>query len=185
MPNSAPNDPLAKLKALTKSTAGEATFAHESEEEVLRRLLGVFARVPTGQALLDGAKAHGIGIKLLKGQSEFSYSPDSNIVYLGLPAGQAAPRARMLLHLAMGLKEAEQQFTGLPRPNPQGMTPDQFAEIHVQKQKLILFSMIYFAHELVTQLGLREILDELTKMGHINLYEAYEEDLQSASNNKV
>ena len=116
MPDTVKIDPLAKLKALTKSSGGDNSFVHESEADVLRRLLGIFTRVPAGRALMDMANQYGIAIKLLKGQNNFSFSPESKTVYLGLPASQTAPKARMLLHLAMGLQEAEQEFIGLPRP---------------------------------------------------------------------
>ncbi len=181
MPDAAKSDPLAKLKALTKSSGGDNSFAHESEADVIRRLLGIFTRVPTGQRLMDMANQYGIAIKLMKGQNDFSFSPDTKTVYLGLPAGQTAPKARMLLHLAMGLQEAEQEFTGMPRPTLT-MPREQFAQIHVEKQRAIFYTMCEVAHQLVNQLGLREILDELLKMGHIDLYEAYEEDLQDVSN---
>lgn len=177
-------DPLAKLRALTKTTSGETPFQHESETDVLRRLTAIFTRIPAGQTLIDMANRHGIEIKLLKGRNDFSFSPDTKTVYLGLPAGQSLPRARMLLHLAMGLAEAEQEFIGMPRPSL-NMPKEQFAQIHVEKQRGILFYMCVVAHELVNQLGLREILDELTKMGHINLYKAYEEDLRDAQEKGV
>ena len=111
-------DPLAKLKALTKTETGSSTFQHESEEDVLRRLTGIMSRVPRGQALLDDAERHGVKIKLLKGKNDFSYSPETNTVWVGLPGGQTMPKARMLLHLSMGLKEAVQEHEGVPRPHP-------------------------------------------------------------------
>ena len=67
MPDAAKSDPLAKLKALTKSSGGDNSFAHESEADVIRRLLGIFTRVPTGQRLMDMANQYGIAIKLMKG----------------------------------------------------------------------------------------------------------------------
>lgn len=173
-------DPLAKLKALTKTEAGPSTFQHESEEDVLRRLTGIFARVPAGKALFDDATRHGVQIKLLKGKNDFSYSPETDTVWLGLPGGQTMPKARMLIHLFMGLKEGVQEHEGVPRPDIR-LPEDQFVAIHVEKQHDILLAMVEFAHELITQLGLREILDELRKMGHIKLYEAYVEELQRHS----
>lgn len=171
-------DPLAKLKALTKSQSGDASFQHESEEDVIRRLTGILGRVPRGKYLLDSAERHGTQIKLLKGKNEFTYSPETNTLWLGLPGGQNMPKARMLLFLTMGLREAHQEFEGAPRP-PVNMPAAQFGEIHHQKQTDILLELIKVTHELVNQLGLREILDELKKLGHYNIYEAYEEDLRN------
>lgn len=177
-------DPLAKLKALTKTESGASTFAHESEDEVLRQLLGVFAKVPTGKELVDKSKEYNIAIKLLKGKNDFSYSPETNTVFLGLPAGQTAPKARMLLHLAMGLEEARQEFEGLPRPDT-SYAKQHFIQINMEKQRHILFNLCKIAEELENSLGLREVVDELDKMGHTEFYKAYLEDLDAYKEKKV
>lgn len=174
------HDPLAKLKALTKSSSGDAPFQHESEEDVLRKLTSIFGKTETGAHLLQAAHNHGTQIRILKGQGDFSFSPESNIVYLGLPAGQSAPKARMLLYMAMGLEEARQEYEGIPRP-PMHTPVAQQTEINIQKQTDIHFQMCAVAHELIQNLGLREILDEIEKMGNTGLYEAYLEDLKTAS----
>ncbi len=169
-------DPLAKLKALTKSQTGADPFFSDSEEDIVKKLLGILSRVPAGERLLAEAQQHGIGVRILKTQAAFSYSPESNIVYLGMPGGQTNPKSAMLINLSMGLTEAIQEHTGMPRP-PLNMPHAQLSQIHIEKQIDIMERMCEIAYQLVNTLGLREILDELTKMGHIDLYTAYEEDL--------
>jgi hypothetical protein len=173
-------DPLAKLRALSKSETGTSPFAHDNEDEILRQLLGVFTQVPTGQELVDKSKSHGTKIKLLKGRNDFSFSPESNTVYVGIPPVQSGAKAQMIIHLAMGLEESRQQFEGMPRPDV-AVGRDQFALIHEQKQHAMLLKMCQAAYECINSLGLREMLDELKKLGHIELYEAYEKELRGVS----
>lgn len=173
------HDPLAKLKALTKSSSGAVPFEHETEDEVLRKLTSILAKTETGNRLLQAAHGHGTQIRILKGRGDFSFAPESNIVYIGMPAGQSAPKARMLLYMAMGLEEARQEYEGIPRPPVMAPTA-QKAEINIQKQTDIHFQMCAVAHELIQNLGLREILDEIAKMGNTDLYEAYLEELRTA-----
>lgn len=170
-------DPLAKLKALAKSETGADPFTHEGEDAILRQLLSVFIQTPTGKELVDKSKLHQTGIKLLKGRNDFSYSPESNTVYLGIPPIQSGAKARMLLFLAMGLEEARQEFEGMPNPRLPINTEGVF-QIHTQKQEDILFVMCHFAYECINSLGLREILDEVEKIGHIGVYKAFEQDVR-------
>lgn len=173
-------DPLAKLRALSKSETGTSPFSHDSEDEILRQLFGVFVQTPTGKDLVDKSKINGTTVKLLKTGNNFSYSVESNTLYLGIPPVQSGAKARMIIHLAMGLEEARQQFEGMPRPDV-SVGRDQFALIHEQKQHAMLLTMCQVAYECINSLGLREILDELQKLGHIELYEAFEKELRTVS----
>lgn len=175
-PNKPVLDPLAKLKVLSKSSDNNDPFRHESEDAILSKLLDIFTRVPTGKELVDKSKEYGTTIKILKGQNDFSFSPDTNTVFIGLPAGQSSPKARMLIYLAMGLEEARQEYEGLPRPNVSD-GKQRFTETHMQKQEDILFKMCIVSYEMIKSLGLREIIDELTKMGHNDLYELYDTEV--------
>ncbi len=169
-------DPLAKLKALSKSSDSNSPFRHETEDAILKKLLDILMRVPTGKELVDKSLKNGTKIKILKGQTEFTFSPETNTLFIGLPAGQTSPKSRMLLYLAMGLEEARQEYEGIKRPNA-NLPNDQFSRLHMEKQESILYIMCLISYELIKSLGLREILDELAKMGHTKLYKAFELDI--------
>lgn len=153
---------------------------HPNEEAILKAITGLMASSATGKELLDYADNNEIKITLLGMKQEVSYVPSDNTIYLSWPAQDMKGSPRLIIHLTKAIREAIQDVTpGLERPEfnwPQ----QNHVERTIERDKDQLWHVCAVAHQLIEKHNIIEILDEIEKMGYIDLYKAYKEDLNTS-----
>lgn len=176
------NKKLTEPKA-APNTTNRADFTHPNSDALIAAATQVLALCATGQMLLDFADHAGIKMVVLSNQTEGGYSPNGKVAYINVPAGQEAGNAAIIIQLTGALREAmQEEIDELKRPLLEWPEHD-FAQRHVDRDRDRLFYVCSVAYELINEQKMREIFDEMSKIGYINLLEAYGKDQEELKSN--
>ncbi len=129
----------------------------------------------TGKSLLRMQSHHKIPIHVLKGTGPSGYNPQANIIYLQIPGKVDKSSPKIILDLIKGLREADQELIGLKTPDPRKDIMEYATVMHTKALDAVLY-MCRVVKELTNSSSFSVLLDEIKNLGHIKLYQAYEEN---------
>lgn len=163
-----------------KPVAQRASLKHPNSDQIVAAASAAIARSTTGKMLLDYADGAGITITALTNQSEGGYSPDGKQVFIGIPAGQEQGNVNAIIQLVSGLREAMQEdLDELKRP-PLDWPEQHYGQRFVDRDRDALWHVCAVAHDLIYEYNMRELFDEMTRIGYHELLEAYGKDLKES-----
>ena len=163
-----------------KPVAQRNSLIHPNSDKIIAAACHALELSTTGKMLLDYAKGADIRMLALSTQTEAGYSPDGQQVYIGVPAGQEMGNAAVIIQLVSGLREAMQEdMDELKRPSFE-WDRHQFAQRHVDRGRDKRYHICAVAHDLITQHKMRELFDEMTRIGYDEILEAYGKDLEES-----
>lgn len=165
-----------------KAVAQRGNITHPNSDHIVERATQIMLRSYTGQKLMDFANDAQLQMVVLANRAESGYAPEGKTIYLNVPAAQDIGSAAIIIQLTAALREAmQEEIDELKRPSFE-WTKQQFSQRHVDRGRDKRFYICAVAHELVYEHNMRELFDEMAKIGYDVLLEAYGKDLQESKN---
>ncbi len=148
------------------------SYFHPETRGLLKKAREMLTKSFTGLTLWKVSEVHDIPIKVLKGKGDSGYSFETNSVFVYAPPKATEPTPKMLLDLCQGLRLAEQHVIGFTAPDKSKDLFTYASIMHAKNLDSIAF-MCKVVYELRETSFFNDLLDEIEKLGHGGIYQAY------------
>jgi hypothetical protein len=152
--------------------SSKSFYAHPSTKRIIADTEILLKKSKTGKELLNFARDHNIKVDIIKGPKITRYMASATQGILTLPAVQAESNPRIVLEYAALLREGEQEASGFSCPD-KDENPIEYVNMAHSKNLDIVLTMCEIAYELNERLKYKEFLDELSALGHNDVYREF------------
>lgn len=150
----------------------DINYLHPNSEEIMAGIREVLQGSSTGMHLLKVTDLGGIPVNFVKGSDEPTYIPETKHIYVHVPGRMKTPKARQVLDLINALRSAEQEMLGMTAPDKNTDFLGYASMMHAKNLDCIVH-MCKVVNELTNSSYFPVLLDEIEKLGHLNIYKTY------------
>ncbi len=156
----------------TNVNAGMA-YGHPHGEAIIEGAKEILGESETGRKLISVQTHHNIPIQIVKGVGASGFNPQSGVIYIQVTPKTKLATPEITLELVKALREADQELIGFTAPDPQKDLMEYATVMHSKTLDAIVY-ICTVVKELTNSSHYSVLLDTLEKLGHINVYKAYE-----------
>lgn len=158
----------------TNVNAGMA-YGHPYAEKIIEEAKEIIRQSETGQSLLRAQNHHNIPIHVIKGNGPSGFNPQARVIYVQIGGKVTTAEPKAILDLIRGLREADQDLIGFKAPDPAKDIMEYATVMHSKALDAIVY-ICKVLKELTNSSSFPVLLDEMEKIGHINVYNAFVKD---------
>jgi hypothetical protein len=152
------------------AASGPSPYAHPLADQILQECSSLLMEIPEGRRLLDFAREKDLKIHVITGKEPSFQRGDKDNVFLICPADtKTVDLYEMAGNLAVGIRDAEQPYDGIPHPVP-GAPGIDLPRATFQHFLDIIYEMCKIAVEFEDVKKSSKIVDLIEKLGHGNIY---------------
>ncbi len=160
---------------------GMEAYDHQNADKIIEKTKDILGKSKTGHRLLTVAREYGIKFSVINNKNISAFPKDTHNIVITAPADMTEPSLDMVLDMGVAIRDAEQDLLGFGVPDESGNPVEIATAIHVKEMDK-LSNCCAIAYELINDAGITKILDEIKKMGHIDVYRAYVNEIRDADN---
>ena len=151
------------------------SYGHPHGDKIIEEAREVIALSETGRTLLKVIDHHRIPIQIIKGMGASGFNPQARVIYLQMGGKVKESNPDIILQLIRGLRQADQELIGFTAPDPTKDLIKYATAMHAKALDSIVY-MCRVVKELTDSEYFEILLDEIRKLGHINVYKAFDRD---------
>lgn len=155
---------------------GADGFKHECNEVLLEQTKEKLAKSETGRRLLEIAGRRNVRFTTINNKETSVFVENKESIIISAPVTTKELPLKLVLELGAAIRDIELRYIGYDVPKPDDDPIEYANSLHTREIDKVVYRCA-IAHELNKNNDLPEILEEIKKLGYIDVYNAYVNEL--------